>query len=189
MELFRVFIAVEIENEDVLRKLINFKDSLEATGAELKVVEDENIHLTIRFIGEVPQDTVKMIQDKMKILKDIPAFTMYVKGVGAFPSVSRPRVIWAGIISGIEQLKEIRRRIESDLRKLGIKPDTHEFVPHITLARVKGRRNIDRVIKMINAYQDYDFGETSVTKVKLKRSILRPQGPLYMDLYEVQLKR
>ena len=188
MELFRVFIAIEIENNDVLSKLIKIKDAFKATKADIKTVEDENIHLTVRFIGEVPLDIVKAIQENLKVLEDIPAFNMYVKGIGAFPSSTRPRVIWAGVVNGVTLLKEIRRRVEQFLRRLGIKPDTHEFTPHITLARVKGRRGIDRVIKLLEMYQDYDFGKSPVTKVKLKRSILRPQGPLYIDLYEVPLK-
>lgn len=189
MELFRVFIAIEIENSDVLSKLIKVKDTFKATKADIKTVEDENIHLTVRFIGEVPLDIVKAIQENLKVLKDIPIFNIHIKGIGAFPSPTRPRVIWAGVVNGVTPLKEIRRRVEQFLRKLGIKPDTHEFTPHITLARVKGRRGIDKIIKLLEMYQDYDFGESPVTKVKLKRSILRSQGPLYVDLYEVSLKR
>ncbi|RLG89386.1 MAG: RNA 2',3'-cyclic phosphodiesterase [Thermoprotei archaeon] len=188
VELYRVFIAIEIENIDVLNKLIKVKDAFKATKADIKTIENENIHLTVRFIGEVPLDTVKAIQESLKNLKDIPVFNMYIRGIGAFPSLTRPRVIWAGITNGVTYLKEIRRRIEQYLRRLGIRPDTHEFTPHITLARVKGRRGIDKVIKLLEIYQDYEFGESPVTRVKLKRSILRPQGPLYLDLYEVLLK-
>ena len=188
MELYRLFIAVEIENREVYNNILRIRDVFKGINANLKFVEDENIHLTIRFIGEVPQSLIPEIINAMKPASNIESFDMKVEGLGAFPSDVRPRVIWIGVSEGVEKLRSLRNTIEVGLRRLGIRPERQEFSPHITLARVKSSRNIDKVSKLILEFKNYVAGVTRVTKVKLKRSILRPQGPLYIDIHEVKLK-
>ncbi len=187
----RAFIAVEIENPNVLSNLIRVRDMFVETGADLKPVEDENIHLTIRFLGEVSHITIEEIK---RILSSIPShiqrFEMKVFGVGAFPSIIRPRVIWAGVVGGVEQLAEIRKIIDEGIAKArlhDVHRDQHEFSPHITLARIRSGRNISRVVELLNQLKDYDFGVTPVTEIKLKQSTLTPRGPIYRDLYVVKL--
>ena len=187
----RAFIAIEIENPSVLSNLIRVRDMFTATGADLKPVEDENIHLTIRFLGEVSSVTIEEIK---RILNDIPKhitkFEMRVFGVGAFPSISRPSVIWAGVVEGVEQLAKIRQIVDAGIARAklhDVHRDQHEFSPHITLARVRSGRNIARIVELLNQLKDYDFGVTPVTEVKLKQSILTPRGPIYRDLYVVKL--
>jgi len=115
---------------------------------------------------------------------------MKVSGVGAFPSIIRPRVIWAGVIGGVEQLAEIRKIIDEGVAKArlhDVHRDQHTFSPHITLARIRSGRNISRVVELLNQLKDYDFGVTPVTEIKLKQSTLTPRGPVYRDLYVVKL--
>jgi len=185
-ELIRTFIAVEVENKDVLRKLIEVRDQLAATGTDLKPVEDENIHLTLRFIGEVPAGLVKVLCNEISGLK-FQQFQIHVKGLGAFPSPTRPRVIWAGVSEGSDKLVELYRLVETITRKLGVQPEREEFVPHITLIRVKGPRNVDRLLKVMNSLLDTDFGYSNVTEVYVKRSVLTPSGPVYSNLCSVKL--
>ncbi len=188
----RAFIAVEIENPNVLSNLIRIKNAIVETGADVKPVEDENIHLTIRFLGEVSVTTIEEIKRILtSIAQTINKFSMRVHGLGAFPSIQRPRVVWAGVIEGIDSLSRIRKIVDEEIvkrRLFDVHKDQHEFSPHITLARVRSGRNITRLVELITQYQDYDFGETPVTCIKLKQSTLTPRGPIYRDLYVVELR-
>lgn len=185
-ELIRTFVAVEVENRDVLKKLVEVRDQLVATGADLKPVEDENIHLTLRFIGEIPAGLVEVLCNDISSLK-FQRFQMHIKGLGAFPSLTRPRVLWAGISEGSNKLVELYRLVETIVKKLGIPPEREEFVPHITLARVKGSRNMDKLLKTMNDLLDVDFGYSDVTEVYVKKSVLTPSGPVYSNLCSVKL--
>ncbi len=185
----RLFVAVEIEDPTTLTNIIKFRDSVLACSDSrgFKGVEDENIHITIRFIGEVPDPYVKDVSKCLERAASIPRFSIRVKGVGAFPSLSRPRVIWVGISEGANFLKKLRDMLEPCLRSYA-KPDHAEFRPHITVARVKGRFDRACLAEVMRTYEDFEFGLFTVTKVVLKRSILRPQGPLYIDVESVDLK-
>ncbi len=186
-ETVRAFIAVDIEDSLVLSRLIRIRDSFVATGAPMKPVEDQNMHITLRFLGNIP---LSLADDIERIIRDAKPRRVVIKlkGVGAFPSPSRPRVIWVGVEEG-EGARELRRlyeEIERGLRRLGFRPEREEFVPHVTLARIKGSRNLDRVIKLLHELADVEVGEIVLESVRLKQSILTPRGPIYRTLREVK---
>ncbi len=184
-ERVRAFIAVDIEDPTIVSRLISIRDAFVATGAPMKPVEDQNLHITLRFLGEIP---VSLIDEVYQVMNSVSfrKFKVKLVGVGAFPSPVRPRVIWVGVREGAEELARIHREIEKGLRRLGFRPEKEEFVPHITLARIKGSRNIDRVVKLINQYADYEVGEIIVESIRLKQSILTRSGPIYRTLREVR---
>ncbi len=183
----RVFIAVDIEDPLVISRLDLLKDAILSTGVPMKTVESYNYHITLRFIGEVPEGVVDAI--KRDVLGGVRAesFTMKLQGLGAFPSPARPRVVWVGVTQGADELGRIRETIESRLRKLGIKPERQEFHPHVTLARIKGSRNIHSLVRVLQEYQDYEVGIVRVTAIRLKKSTLTRRGPIYETLWEVKL--
>ncbi len=185
----RLFVAVEIENQEVLSRVINIKRRIESCSSEtaLKVVEDENLHITLRFIGEVDEALVDDIVKALECASTHKKFTARLRGVGAFPSVSRPRVIWIGISEGATQLKLLRDCLERGLRRLGLPPEREDFTPHLTLARVKDFRPSKCLSELFAEASDIDAGTTHVTRVKLKKSTLTPRGPIYSDLFEVTL--
>ncbi|MEM1714089.1 MAG: RNA 2',3'-cyclic phosphodiesterase, partial [Desulfurococcaceae archaeon] len=113
---------------------------------------------------------------------------MHIKGIGVFPNMSRPRVIWAGVSEGADRLIDLAKIIEAIVRKIGIPPDKEEFVPHITIARVKGLRNIDKLIKAIYNFTNIDFGVSEITGIYVKKSVLTPRGPIYSNLCSVNLQ-
>jgi 2'-5' RNA ligase len=185
----RLFIAVEIEEEEVLSKVIMIRDRVVGCSSEvdLKGVEDENLHITLRFIGEVSDSLVQDIIKAMECVSGFKKFNIRLKGIGAFPTVSRPRVIWLGVTEGSAQLRIIRDCIEKGLRRLGIQAEREEFIPHITLARIKSFRPSRCLSNIFTELGDFEVGVTPVTKVKLKKSTLTPRGPIYSDLFEVGL--
>ena len=187
LERLRVFIAIDVEDPLLLSRLERVKEAIVATGVPMKPVETQNLHLTLRFIGEVPRYKVEEIIDQ--VLKPIrrERFTITLRGLGAFPSPSRPRVVWVGITEGSEVLESIHGEIERGLRGLGLQPSRERFVPHITLARIKGSRNIQALVRLLAEYSDYEFGSMTVTSIRLKKSTLTRRGPIYETLWEVPL--
>jgi len=185
-ETIRSFIAVEIENKEVLNKIIRVRDQIySVAGDSIKPVEDENIHITIRFLGEIDQYTL----NEMKKLLDqinMNRFLIHVKGLGGFPNLSRPRVLWVGVVEGSDELIKIRRFIDEKSRGLRIFEDQHQFHPHITIARVKTSIP-SKASQILVSYVDEDFGFSEVTKIVLKKSVLTPRGPIYSDLHVKQL--
>ena len=186
-ETVRAFIAVDIEEPTVVSRLVKIRDSFVATGAPMKPVEDQNMHITLRFLGNIPLSLADEIE---RIIRDARPRRVVIRlrGVGAFPSIARPRVIWVGVEDGegARELKRLYEEIERGLRRLGFKPEREEFVPHVTLARLKGSRNIDRVVKLLTELADVEVGEVVLESVRLKQSILTPRGPIYRTLREVR---
>lgn len=180
-DLLRVFIAIEIENQEVLRGLIRIRDLIASSGADVKPVEDENIHLTLRFIGEVPGSVVEEVCNILASLKH-SRFDMHVKGIGVFPTIHRPRVVWAGVAEGSSEVAMLHDMVEKELRRLRIPADREEFTPHITLLRVKSGRGVDKLVKLVDEFKDADFGVTPVERIVLKKSTLTPRGPIYTDI-------
>jgi 2'-5' RNA ligase len=185
-EKVRVFIAVDIDDPLLLSKLERLKDTIVASGVPMKPVETSNIHMTIRFIGEISKSKVEeIIEHVLRPIKE-KSFKIVIKGLGAFPSINRPRVIWVGVDQGAEKLVEIRNRIESSLIKLGFSREKPEFIPHITLARIKGARNLPMLVRILNEYRDVEIGEMIVNSIRLKKSTLTRSGPIYETLWEVR---
>ena len=182
----RLFIAVDVDDPLVVSRVALVKEALIATGVPMKPVEDYNLHITIRFIGEVSEAMKALIMERVMPRLEFEKFEIEFRGLGAFPSDLRPRVVWIGVARGFEELSRIREAVERELRGIGVAPERGEFKPHLTIARVKGSRNIASLSKLINEYSDYDFGRMRVESVRLKKSTLTRQGPIYETLLEVK---
>jgi 2'-5' RNA ligase len=179
----RSFLAFDIENDTVLNRLAAAQKLLIQTGADLKLVEPQNIHITIRFLGNITQATAEKIFNEMKQVQFIP-FNVQIKGVGAFPNPNYPRVVWAGITTGADQLKSVFSQLEPRLRGLGFTPDQKGFSPHLTIARVRSGRNKQQLAKFITENANYEFGTVNAKCLRLKKSDLTPRGPVYSTLKE-----
>ena len=183
-EPIRSFVAFDMDNESVLKRLTAAQAQLVRTGADLKVVEPKNIHITLRFLGNITTETVEKIFEGMKRVQFVP-FDAKICGIGAFPDVRYPRVVWAGITEGGDELQQIFSQLEPHLRSLGFAPDPKGFSPHLTIARVRSSRNKAELAKFINENAGYEFGAVRAACLRLKRSDLTPRGPIYSTLKEV----
>jgi 2'-5' RNA ligase len=183
-EMVRSFVAFDIESEAVMKKLADVQTQLVKTSADLRVVEPENIHVTMRFLGDVRMESVEKIYDAMKKALFVP-FDVRIQGVGAFPDARYPRVVWAGITQGANDLRSISSQLEPHLTALGFAPDPKGFSPHLTIARVRSARNKMELAKFIVDRQTFDFGTIRAACLRLKKSVLTPRGPIYSTLKEV----
>lgn len=184
---YRIFVAVDVEEPSIVGAVERIKGALLSSGAQMKPVESHNLHFTIRFIGEVSRIVAEEVARSLMRLEFSP-FTIRLKGMGAFPNERSPRVIWIGVSEGSEDMVDLRNRVESILRQLGILPERERFVPHLTLARLKEPRAPPSLSRIIYDYSDQDFGSMVVDKVRLKRSTLTPRGPIYETMAEVKAK-
>ncbi|MDW8023001.1 MAG: RNA 2',3'-cyclic phosphodiesterase [Nitrososphaerota archaeon] len=182
-ETIRSFIAFDIENAQVLEKIMHIQKILAGTGADLKLVEPENIHITLRFLGNISQTMVDKIYEEMRKVK-FTAFNVKIQGVGAFPNIRYPRVLWAGITQGADQLRSIFSQLEPNLRRLGFTPDPKGFSPHLTIARVRSGRNKAELAKRLEENLNFEFGVVRADCLRLKKSDLKPKGPTYSTLRE-----
>jgi len=183
-EQMRSFIAFDMQNESVLNRLSAAQKLLVETGADLRPVAPQNIHVTIRFLGDISPSMVDKVFEAMKNVKFTP-FTIQIKGLGVFPSLKYPRVVWAAMTDGVEQLKSIFNQLEPQIRALGFQADAYGFSPHLTIARVKSGANKEHLAELVTKKCDYEFGTIKADCLRLKRSQLSPKGPTYSTLREV----
>jgi 2'-5' RNA ligase len=182
-ETVRSFIAFDLENETILKKLSDMQALLVKTGADLKLVEPTNIHITMRFLGDMTSGMAEKVYEVMRTIQFVP-FDVKIHGVGAFPDVRYPRVCWTGITEGANQLRGISSQLEPRLQGLGFASDPRGFSPHLTMARVRSGRNKAELAKFIADNVNYDFGVIRVACLRLKKSDLTPRGPIYSTLKE-----
>lgn len=184
MMTFRGFIAIEIKLEPIIAEFIS---QIKKTDANVKLVEPENMHLTLKFLGETDEENIPEIGQIMEeSVKDVKSFNIEIKGSGVFPNQNYLRVIWLGIQNS-EQIKIIAEKIDKKLTGLGFKKEKRDFSPHLTIARVRSAKNKDKILKVIEKYKDTLFAEVKVDCLKLKKSDLTPNGPVYTTLREVKL--
>jgi 2'-5' RNA ligase len=179
----RAFLAFDIDNADVKQNLTRMQQAALKTGADLKLVETENIHMTIRFLGDITPDIVEKIFVEMQKISFKP-FPVQLTGLGVFPNLNYPRVLWAGIAQGATQLQSIFTQIEPRLQALGFPPEHNAFSPHLTIARIRSPHNKTQLATLVTKNTQYDFGSVEAKCFRLKRSELTPRGPIYTTLKE-----
>ena len=179
----RAFLAFDLDDASVRKKLTEIQSSAVGTGADLKLVEPENIHVTVRFLGDISASNVDRVYEIMQTVNFSP-FVIRIFGIGVFPSLSYPRVLWAGITAGGMEVESIYKQLEADLRKLGVGADERGFSPHLTIARLRSGRNKIQLTDFVSKNKNSDFGEINASCLKLKRSELTPRGPVYSTLKE-----
>ncbi len=184
VEMVRSFIAFEVNNEEVLKRFGEIQRVLVASGADLKPVDPVNIHVTLRFLGDISLDMIERVYGEMQKV-DFKPFMVKLHGLGAFPDARYPRVVWAGMVEGADELRNIFGQLEPSLLGLGFAADSHGFSPHLTIARVRSSRNRAELSRAISENSSCDFGAVCADCLRLKKSVLTSKGPIYSTLKEV----
>lgn len=186
----RTFIAIELPQDikDILGRL---QDKLKKCGADVKWVKSDNIHLTLKFLGEIEEEKLNEINRIIEdIAKDKPEFKVALFELGAFPNVNHPKIIWVGIKDANNEIELIAEELEEKLESLGIPKEERKFSAHITIGRIKSQLNLNKLTEALNILRDEflkeDLGFT-VAKITVFKSTLNPSGPLYEHLKEVNL--
>jgi 2'-5' RNA ligase len=179
---------MDLEDAKILYQVESIISSLLSLGGDLKPIERENIHLTLKFLGNVSTSKLDEIKSALAQVA-FPQFSLEIKGAGAFPNLKRMNVIWVGIGEGWSQVELIFDQTEKILHQLGFSRETRPFSPHITVARVKSGRKRDEIAAFLGHLADESFGTFPVESVRLKQSVLSPSGPKYSTLFEAPARK
>ncbi len=178
----RSFVAVELDDA-ARRELARLEDQLRGTGADVKWVAPASLHLTLKFLGDVPAGDLPAVTRALgEALEGVAPFALVLSGLGAFPSVSGPRVVWVGVAEGRETLAGLASRIEMALEPLGFPRESRGFSPHLTLGRCRSSRGVAELKAALVARKDFRGPRIAVDRVMLLSSELRPAGPVYAPL-------
>ena len=174
-DLIRAFVAVRIP---ALPELQTVLKPLAAMRWPVAAVSPENLHVTLKFLGDIPTDQIAAIQQQLlSVVRGKPPFVLKVEQLGAFPSADRPSVVWVGLVDA-EPLVALANEIESLLEPLGFARESRSFHAHLTLARIKGRPPRE-LFDLIRGNSDTHFGTVEVHSIDLIRSELHRDGARY----------
>jgi RNA 2',3'-cyclic 3'-phosphodiesterase len=193
-QLIRTFIAIEL-NELLHRALGEVQEELKQERAARLVrwVAPESIHVTIKFLGDVDAERLYTLQRAVSAAcTGIAQFGFELRGIGAFPNLQRPNVIWVGAQGQIEVAALLAEKIEAACAALGFPKEERPFTPHLTLGRVKREASFDdkRIVgEMISKAQVGIIGAVQVERVSVMKSELRPGGSIYTRLGAIELAR
>jgi 2'-5' RNA ligase len=183
----RTFIAIELPGQ-IKNQIGQVQAPLKKTKSFVSWVKPGNIHVTLKFLGEVPEEKMDEVFSAIgKAVEGIKKFSMSLKGMGAFPNVKRPRVIWVGAGSGQEELSGMAGRIEEEMEKIGFPKEKRRFSPHFTIGRVKSPKNVEKLMEMVGS-SDFQTGEIAVSEVVVMRSQLHSAGAIYTPLKKIPLE-
>lgn len=188
--MIRTFIAIELKDEATIQKILSINSRLKQNQPKIKFVEPNNLHITVKFLGNIPESSAPKIYNILKEQINDPffkgkIFEYKLKGIGQF---NRYSVLWIKLVGNIQFLQDIKDNVEDLLnQKLNIARDKRkQFTAHLTIGRLKSNninyKNFDAFKKIIQENKNLEFGIFNVNEIKLKKSELTPQGPIYSDL-------
>jgi 2'-5' RNA ligase len=184
--MMRLFIALPL-GHDAERYLGSIIDDLRPHADAVKWVASQNIHLTVRFLGDTEEQRVPKIQELLdKVASAHNTVATTIDRLGAFPNLRRPRVLWAGINGNVEMLEKLARQVELGVRKLRFEKESKGFKPHLTIGRIRKPQNLERLAARMESYTMEPL-PIRFDRIVLFKSTLTPKGPIYERLHEAML--
>jgi len=188
MSSIRTFVAVEIPQEARARtaELIG---RLSVADVKVKWADPQNVHLTLKFLGDVPQNDIPAVCGAVEAaVKRVEPFAIQLTGAGAFPNTRRPRTVWIGVGDGLKEMSDLHGAVDSALAELGSPKEGRRYVPHLTLGRVRrGGPGLRQLAELIQHNGDFDAGTAIVDQAVVFASELSRDGPHYSVLGRAML--
>jgi len=188
----RTFIAVEL-SDLIKASLAQIQSHLKYAAADVKWVEKNNIHLTLKFLGEILEEKLWQVKSTLEIIGMATApFEISLKDVGAFPKIDYPRVIWVGLDKGAKESTDLAIKIDEELSKIGFEKETRPFAAHLTIGRVRSPKNKEALKDKITSHKLHVASSSphfSVGAVILFQSKLTPTGSIYTKLHEAKFTK
>lgn len=182
----RCFIAVEFPDE-VKGNIGAFIERLRATKADVRWVSSKNLHLTLKFLGNTPEEIIPGVNKKLSEAARLHnSFQIQLFGAGVFPNAKLPRVVWLGIRDS-DEMVNLQKDVDESMKEFGFEPEDREFRPHLTIGRVKSPKNKDILMKELAILKEADFGKINVESIVLMKSELKPAGAEYSRLSEIRI--
>jgi RNA 2',3'-cyclic 3'-phosphodiesterase len=185
---YRCFIAIGI-SDSIKKEIGKLLDIMQKHDADIKWVEPENIHLTLKFLGSTPDTLLPEVRESLSnILSSYKPFYIKIYGTGIFPNRKYPRVIWTGI-NDSDILDKMKGDVEQAMALLGFQKEDKKFNPHLTLGRVRSSKGVMNIVSELDNYKNMEFGNLHVDRIKLMKSDLKPKGAVYTCLNDIPLTK
>jgi RNA 2',3'-cyclic 3'-phosphodiesterase len=183
----RLFIAIELP-DSIKQGLARVQEQLRRTGVSAGWTRPEGIHLTLKFLGEVPDAKTQEITAEITgAAQGAGKLNLTVEGAGAFPNARNPRVLWIGITGDVEKLAALQAAVEDAMEKAGFEREARRFSPHLTLARIRFPKPRDNWQQVIEGIQDVKLGGFDAGHVSLMKSELTREGAVYTEIGKIEL--
>jgi 2'-5' RNA ligase len=181
-EQIRCFVAIEI-SETIQTLLTCVQEELRKDIRGASWVKRGNIHLTLKFLGDIAPNQISTIKNAIEqVVGTRSPFLMEIGSIGAFPNLTRPRIIWAGVKTGADEVTAIAKEIDIGVSRHGYARDEKLFRPHLTLARLKSRINLKPLVSVFQLYDTISGATMVVNEIRVVQSHLRPSGAVYTPL-------
>jgi 2'-5' RNA ligase len=181
----RAFLGIPI-TQDVVSKIANVQKRL--STFDIKFVEKENLHFNLKFFRHIEEEKIDQLKETVKeTCEKFERFDINISGLGAFPSKNYIRVIWLGVKDGHNELVALANMIDNALETLGFEKEKQKFIPHLTLGRVRSGRNKEKMKEIVKELENIEIGSMKLDKVVLFQSKLGPNGPVYEDVFSIEL--
>ncbi len=180
--MIRSFLAADVP--PALREsIVCASEKLRSSATDVKWLKPEAIHLTLKFLGNIEEEQIEPIVAAIsRVIANQEPLVLKAEGIGVFPNLKRPRVIWVGLVGDTERLITIQTKIELSLSDLGFPAEKRPFSPHLTLGRIRSDKRITDLVRNIQELEGITFAPFTVTELVLYRSILQRDGAIYTPL-------
>lgn len=183
----RTFIAIEIP-ENIISKIRELQEGLKVYGFKIRWVRAENIHLTLKFLGDI--EAVQIGEITEAVSKTVEGFTpisLKAKGVGVFPGIKRPRVLWVGLAGELESLVTIQKKLDENLIVLDFPKEKRPFKGHLTMGRIKDKIDVNKFGDALMTWRNFESETFTAGQIILYKSELKPSGAVYTELTRATL--
>ncbi len=180
MSQIRSFLAIDLD-DDLKPKINKIIREFKKIDANIKYVDLNNLHFTLKFFGDIDTDGIDLISQKIeKTIKEFKPFDIKITGCGAFPNNNHIKVIWIGVESD-ELLGHLHDKLDGEFSSIGFDKDK-KFSTHLTIGRMKSAKNKNQIKSVIEEFENVEIGNMNVSSIALKKSTLKPSGPIYENL-------
>jgi 2'-5' RNA ligase len=183
----RSFFAVDIKEKSIVDQIKQIQNELALPNTRINFVTPENLHLTLKFLGNIDENILTDLEKEAKKIS-FSNFDIEFIGMGCLPSFSYINAIYIGISKGFEQLASIAKQLNSLSNQFNFKKETRPYRAHLTIGRLKRVGDKNQLIEKIKSYKEHNFGNVSINEFILKKSELKPDGPVYNTIFQVKGK-
>ena len=183
----RAFIAIELP-EEIIAFIRKIQEGLRSYGFKARWVRPENIHLTLKFLGDINNEDIKKAGDAIiSTAGENASMSLGAKGIGFFPGVKRSRVIWTGIAGQTKELRDLQKTLDGKLETVGFPKEKRPFKGHLTIARIKRKIDAGRLVDAMKEFGRFESKTFMADEVVLFKSELKPSGAVYSKLMSAAL--
>ena len=184
----RAFIAIPLPS-NVIEQIGALQSKLKESGFKIRWVKPANIHLTLKFLGDIAPEKIAEIEKQLHVaVADHPPLTLAAKGIGVFPGIRKPRVLWVGVSGQTQDLRNLHQSVDSGMHRVGFAVEKRKFKSHLTLGRIKSFIDPDRLVQTMQSCSEFESESFNAERIHLYQSRLEPSGAVYTKLLTVPLK-